>query len=82
MDNDIKVSTVQRHHQSQSLNYGKVTQIDFYVVVRCPKCDSEKDVTTASIIDGEVDRAVGTILEPKILLYSARCKNCLWEKYF
>ena len=76
---DIKVSTVQRHHQSQSLNYGKVTPIDFYVV-RCPKC--EENVTTASIIDGEVDRAVGTILEPQILLYSAKCEKCNWEKYF
>lgn len=84
MDNEkkIQISTQLKYHQSQSLNYGKVMPIASYVV-RCPECDSSEDnVTTVSIIDGEVDKAVGTILSPDVKLHSARCKKCDWEKYF
>jgi len=76
----IQVSTeLKTNHTSHMINYGKPTTIACYVV-RCPKCDSEKNVITINIIDGE--EAAGTIQNPQVFLHGARCKKCLWEHYF
>lgn len=76
---NIDVSTETKTHISHILNYGKPTPIACYTV-RCPKCNSEKDVTTASILDG--NEVAGTIQNPQIYLHSAKCKRCRWEYYF
>lgn len=75
--NDILVSTETVNHRSQAVNYGKPIELEYYVV-RCRQCKSE--CSTSNIIDGE--EVYGTIQEPKIYLWSAKCKNCLKEWYF
>ncbi len=74
---DIQVSTETVNHISESVNYGKPISLDYYVV-RCLKCKQE--CATSNIIDGE--QVEGTIKNPEIYLWSARCKSCLKEWYF
>ena len=73
----IRVSTEKILHKSESVNYGKPIELEYYLV-RCLKCD--KDCETANIIDGEQKN--GTIMEPVISLWSAKCKKCLGEWFF
>lgn len=74
----ISVSTETINHRSESVNYGKPIQLDYYVV-RCLKCGG-KECVTQNIIDGEIEN--GTILKPVIYLWSAKCKKCNKEWYF
>ncbi len=74
---DIQVSTETVNHISESVNYGKPISLDYYVV-RCLRC--KKECATSNIIDGE--QVEGTIKNPEIFLWSARCKSCLKEWYF
>ncbi len=74
---DVRVSTEIINHRSEAVNYGKITPLELYVVW-CLKCDSE--CATTNVIDGEEKN--GTIQEPVICLWSARCKECLKEWYF
>lgn len=76
---DIQVSTETVNHISESVNYGKEIQLDYYVV-RCLNCKGKPECATSNLIDGE--QVEGTIKDPKIYLWSARCKNCLKEWYF
>ena len=77
LNKDVSVSTETVQHRSEAVNYGKPILLDYYVV-RCLKC--KKECATSNIIDGE--QKAGTIQEPVIYLWSARCKSCLKEWYF
>ena len=78
---DISVSTETVNHRSESVNHGRPMDLEYYVV-RCLKCKNNPECVTQNIIDGEKDNKYGTILEPVIYLWSARCKSCNKEWYF
>ena len=70
---NIQVSTeLKTNHTSHMINYGKPTDIVCYVV-RCPKCDSEKNVITINIIDGE--EVAGTVQNPQVFLHVQDVKS-------
>jgi hypothetical protein len=75
---DIKITTQTVQHSSQAVNYGKPIPLDYYVVW-CLKC-GEKECSTMNVVDGE--EVAGTIQDPVIYLWGARCKTCLKEWYF
>jgi len=76
---DALVSTETVTHISQAVNYGKPIELDYYVV-RCRKCGGKEECSTANVIDGE--EVNGTIQEPVVYLWSAKCKRCLKEWFF
>lgn len=73
----IRIGTEKVNHTSESVNYGKPMELDYYTV-RCLKC--KKDCVTANVIDGE--EKYGTIQQPDVKLLFARCKSCDREWYF
>ena len=73
LDN-YQVSTELLYHQSHGFNWGKKTPIGIYVV-DCLDCN--KRCKTATVIeDGE------KLSTMKLRLLSAKCGECLKEKYF
>ena len=75
---DVKIATETVQHRSEAVNYGRTIPLDYYVV-RCIKC-GDKECSTVNIISGDI--VAGTIQEPVIYLWSAKCKQCLKEWYF
>lgn len=73
------VSTEIREIKKESLNYGKPTKVEMYIV-RCSRCKNNPECTTVNVIDGE--QVYGTIKEPIVYLWSATCKKCKKEWYF
>jgi len=75
-----RVSTETIEYRSHSLNYGKLTPLNLYVVW-CPKCGRECSITR-NVIDGEEKYGTIHIEDVKISLHSAYCRICDWEHFF